>query len=206
MPRTRVPLSRTLRYTVAERDDWCCRKCGESERIDVHHIIPYCNNGEDTLNNLVQLCVLCHDEWERGAIPASLGFMEWLDLPPQRYLVRLFSGAGTALWTAAGDRNGLDVRTYIVGEFHTLRTDRRSQATRRPAPAIKPDYGGYTAVLEVLGDESLTTWEIAAKFPGRTTKAIADIMTIMFTSSRVVRHGTNRAGDPYRYARATTTQ
>lgn len=58
-PDTRViPLD--VRKAVAKRDNYRCQRCGESGR-SVHHIIPYDEGGPDTVENLILLCISCHD-------------------------------------------------------------------------------------------------------------------------------------------------
>lgn len=42
------------------RDKHNCARCGSSNKLDVHHIIPYKISKDNSLNNLVVLCRLCH--------------------------------------------------------------------------------------------------------------------------------------------------
>ena len=38
----------------------CCNFFNENISLDIHHIIPQCNNGSDELDNLTYLCPNCH--------------------------------------------------------------------------------------------------------------------------------------------------
>jgi hypothetical protein len=54
----------TEKYTelknLAIGRDGKCLKCGTSENLIAHHIIPRHVNGKDELNNLATLCRSCH--------------------------------------------------------------------------------------------------------------------------------------------------
>jgi len=45
---------------VLERDGWRCRKCGSLENLQVHHGTKRSQQGNDSLGNLVTLCMYCH--------------------------------------------------------------------------------------------------------------------------------------------------
>lgn len=58
-----------VREQVLERDGYECRFCGMSDEehnekcgrsLDVHHVIPRADGGEDRTDNLVALCLSCH--------------------------------------------------------------------------------------------------------------------------------------------------
>jgi hypothetical protein len=51
---------RRLMKKVLERDGWRCRKCGSLENLQVHHRIRRSQQGNDSLENLVTLCLLPH--------------------------------------------------------------------------------------------------------------------------------------------------
>jgi 5-methylcytosine-specific restriction endonuclease McrA len=61
-----------LREKIKLRDDFTCRLCVtkmETNVLQVHHIIPVSNGGDDELSNLVLLCHNCHtslhkDDWQ----------------------------------------------------------------------------------------------------------------------------------------------
>lgn len=63
-----------LREVIKNRDTFTCRLCFEkldSYNLQVHHIIPVSNGGDDELNNLVLLCCECHTDlhkqgWENS--------------------------------------------------------------------------------------------------------------------------------------------
>lgn len=50
-----------LRETVYERDNYTCQKCGKTNgKIHAHHIVPYRVSRDNSLTNLITLCVSCH--------------------------------------------------------------------------------------------------------------------------------------------------
>lgn len=63
----RHPLDPALRQAVLARDDFTCRCCGmrmigvRLGLIAVHHILPVHVGGKDTMENLVTLCLNCHN-------------------------------------------------------------------------------------------------------------------------------------------------
>lgn len=64
-----------VRYKVMQRDDYSCIDCGWDSRTDwspsaprhleLHHKKPHVEGGENTVENLVTLCNICHDERHR---------------------------------------------------------------------------------------------------------------------------------------------
>ena len=51
---------RRLRQAAKNRDGWRCQDCGKAGILEVHHIIPLNDGGEDFLDNLKTLCLDCH--------------------------------------------------------------------------------------------------------------------------------------------------
>lgn len=51
---------RKIRLQVIERDKYTCQKCGRKERLQVHHIIPWRDTYDNSLKNLITLCIYCH--------------------------------------------------------------------------------------------------------------------------------------------------
>jgi 5-methylcytosine-specific restriction endonuclease McrA len=45
---------------VLERDSWRCQLCGRPSQLQVHHLRFRSALGDDSLENLVTLCVYCH--------------------------------------------------------------------------------------------------------------------------------------------------
>lgn len=59
-------VSPAKRERILERDGEC-RRCGCSEQLRVHHIVPIGFGGESESNNLVTLCEDCHQDAHSGA-------------------------------------------------------------------------------------------------------------------------------------------
>jgi 5-methylcytosine-specific restriction endonuclease McrA len=54
---------------VFNRDRCKCMACFKrSKSLTCHHIIPRCEGGSDDIDNLITLCIKCHNEIEQTAI------------------------------------------------------------------------------------------------------------------------------------------
>ncbi len=69
LPRPRRPRLRLdqrsyqrLRERVFERDGWRCQHCGCLSELQVHHVQARSRLGDDREENLITLCVQCHQE------------------------------------------------------------------------------------------------------------------------------------------------
>lgn len=53
-----------LKQEVLKRDNYICQKCGykdsDGNELEAHHINPKFAEGQDSLNNLITLCSICH--------------------------------------------------------------------------------------------------------------------------------------------------
>tara|TARA_R100000501_G_C2606072_1_gene101821 strand:- start:8 stop:571 length:564 start_codon:yes stop_codon:yes gene_type:complete len=59
----RKRLNNKLRFAVLERDEWKCQLCGagsEARVLEVDHIVPVSEGGEETMENLRTLCHECN--------------------------------------------------------------------------------------------------------------------------------------------------
>ncbi|WP_213990121.1 HNH endonuclease signature motif containing protein [Sodalis sp. dw_96] len=66
----RIPDS--IRAKVLDRDHHSCRKCGWNHEnknkndprhfLELHHIVHHADKGENTMENLITLCNVCHDD------------------------------------------------------------------------------------------------------------------------------------------------
>lgn len=56
-----------FRKTVLERDGYVCQICGETDKLEVHHIKPYARYPKlrTTVSNGITLCKKCHKEVHR---------------------------------------------------------------------------------------------------------------------------------------------
>lgn len=48
------------RYPILERDGYRCQECGSTQDLDVHHIQARKDDGDDSPENLITLCKVCH--------------------------------------------------------------------------------------------------------------------------------------------------
>jgi len=55
-----------LRNQVLHRDGWRCQSCGIMSNLEVHHKEFRSHEGEDSEENLVTLCTMCHARVHRG--------------------------------------------------------------------------------------------------------------------------------------------
>ena len=49
-----------VRTRVLQRDGWRCQECGAMEALEVHHMQPRSQLGDDMMDNLITLCAGCH--------------------------------------------------------------------------------------------------------------------------------------------------
>lgn len=50
----------SLANSIKARDGFCCQRCGATENLEVHHIIPVSKGGRNLGINLITLCHACH--------------------------------------------------------------------------------------------------------------------------------------------------
>jgi len=58
-----------LRKMVYQRDNFTCQKCGKHEgKLQCHHIVPFRINEDNSMNNLITLCIACHrkSDWNKS--------------------------------------------------------------------------------------------------------------------------------------------
>jgi len=51
----------SLRLQVLRRDGWRCQSCGAMSNLQIHHKLFRSQSGEDSEDNLITLCVSCHE-------------------------------------------------------------------------------------------------------------------------------------------------
>ena len=49
-----------LRYNILKRDSFTCKKCGDTRKLHVDHIISVCKGGKTIKDNLQTLCEKCN--------------------------------------------------------------------------------------------------------------------------------------------------
>ncbi|WP_337843476.1 HNH endonuclease signature motif containing protein [Rheinheimera sp.] len=67
-----------IRIAVLERDHFACKSCGwtiskrhpsdKRSMLELHHLKHHVEGGENTADNLITLCNICHDDVHRGGI------------------------------------------------------------------------------------------------------------------------------------------
>lgn len=63
----------SIKEQAKRRDGYVCQKCGATETLEVHHITPYRLTQDNSLENLITLCRLCHIRIEHGKDTLPLG-------------------------------------------------------------------------------------------------------------------------------------
>lgn len=67
----------SLSQRVKKRDNWECQNCGKAggskgiAELHAHHIYPKSQGGEDRLQNLITLCLDCHEDEHGHPIPSA---------------------------------------------------------------------------------------------------------------------------------------
>lgn len=84
--RRSISVPTKMRSEVLARDNSECLRCGASENLEVHHIVPVSRGGAHEIENLATLCSDCHNDARlsnspEGEIPAYPRgqFEEWLN-------------------------------------------------------------------------------------------------------------------------------
>lgn len=63
------------RAAARRRDGNRCRRCGSTEKLEVHHIVSLAKGGAMyDLSNLMTLCAPCHHQVEGGGVGTSQAF------------------------------------------------------------------------------------------------------------------------------------
>lgn len=64
LPRFRLNAAsyENLRQQILRRDGWRCQCCGTMASLEVHHKQFRSHSGHDSEENLITLCVGCHQE------------------------------------------------------------------------------------------------------------------------------------------------
>lgn len=69
-----------VRREVLRRDDYACTRCGwnhalwnpsDPRHLEAHHVVQHKDKGDNTVENLVTLCTVCHDDVHRKTATAA---------------------------------------------------------------------------------------------------------------------------------------
>ena len=60
VPKSPNQIYDAIKEGVLQRDGGKCQKCGTTEKVRVHHLVPRVCGGSDDPNNLTTLCSKCH--------------------------------------------------------------------------------------------------------------------------------------------------
>jgi 5-methylcytosine-specific restriction endonuclease McrA len=77
-----MAFSKTVREEVRRRQGWMCDATGKfTEQLQIHHRLPHCRGGDDTIENAVGLCPEAHHEADMLAIKAGVIYPQrhWKD-------------------------------------------------------------------------------------------------------------------------------
>lgn len=82
-----MAFSEFLKLSVKKKSHFCCSLC-HALGVEVHHIVPQSENGEDTEDNAAPLCPSCHETY--GANPVKRKFIKeardfWYELCSKRF-------------------------------------------------------------------------------------------------------------------------
>ena len=88
-----MSINNAVREKILERDDHKCLKCSRGNNLQVHHIEPRRENGNDDEINLSTLCYGCHREWDSYEATIKMpDYNLWLSYPPlSRIIIALES-------------------------------------------------------------------------------------------------------------------
>ena len=57
---------RTAAQSSIRRDGWRCQSCGTMSNLEVHHKEFRSHSGDDSEENLITLCTVCHTDVHRS--------------------------------------------------------------------------------------------------------------------------------------------
>lgn len=129
---------------VLDRDGKRCRHCGDSEKLEVHHINPFKKSKSNHIDNLITLCVRCHRRAEESRSPVS---------ERERVCgIVLAGGRGTRLSPNTVFHNKHEMPLGAVPMiFYPIRTLRSLRVTD---VLIVLDRHNVGRIMEMLGDGS----------------------------------------------------
>ena len=83
------------RKAVYRRDGFACALCGDTRRLQIHHVIPRSEGGSDDPMNLICLCMWCHADAHghslRDPKPDWIT-PEWIEQACVEYVSDLYAG------------------------------------------------------------------------------------------------------------------
>jgi 5-methylcytosine-specific restriction endonuclease McrA len=140
-----MAFSETLKSEIRKRAHFCCCLC-HALGVEIHHIVPQADDGEDTEDNAAPLCPSCHETY--GANPEKRKFLReardfWYEVCAKRYapdpdrldeISRLLQTAATKSdldhainrvvelmrSTAAREEQSVSERAHAVAQLGTL--------------------------------------------------------------------------------------
>lgn len=71
-----MSVTKPIKKFVYNRDNFCCRKCGGTKELQLHHVMPQRLGGPDDSFNLVTLCCIDHANWHSVEALLGVGKME----------------------------------------------------------------------------------------------------------------------------------
>lgn len=98
----KVPYKRILltRKNIIKRDDHVCQYCGNARAVmTVDHIIPKCNGGSDTWENMVCACEKCNNKkGDRTPEKAGMRLLRMPKRPSHIAFIQSFIGVSDKRW------------------------------------------------------------------------------------------------------------
>lgn len=61
-----------IRKEIIKRDDKKCKVCGKKKRLQVHHIVPWRQTKDNSPENLITLCIGCHQSIKGKPLPQGV--------------------------------------------------------------------------------------------------------------------------------------
>lgn len=129
---------RDTRELVLDRDGYACRFCEMTDEehreeydrgLEVHHVIPRADGGDDTSTNLLTLCISCHRTLEHTHAKA----LQQLDCGDEGELARAVATYAVKKSWAKADAIDADLGEFIDGhptfrdEFALYRENREAR-------------------------------------------------------------------------------
>lgn len=87
-PAKRIKASRSEWEMIRRAKLDVCRACRYDFRIELHHLVPRSQAGDDVADNLVPLCFLCHGLIENRNATTEVALGLKLTRPERNYVIR----------------------------------------------------------------------------------------------------------------------
>jgi len=85
-------LTNDVRKAIYRRDGYACALCGDTRRLQIHHVVPRSRGGGDSHHNLICLCAVCHALAHGTALQETYLTKDDVELACVEYVSDMYAG------------------------------------------------------------------------------------------------------------------